>query len=300
MNRFTADRVAATARLVWLTARVVEQRRFEYLFAEGSAEAVRAALDPYRCADGGFGYALEPDSRGPVSQPLHTWTALEMLTEIDAAEGPVVSGAIDYLVSITRPDGGVPGVDPSLRPYPHAPWMPIDDEPPGALLTTALLAGTLHRNKIEHPWLDRAGAFCWDRIDALGETHPYEVQAALHFLDHVPERQRAASAAQRLGTLVREQRLVVLDPARPEDARVAPGYAPGELHHVYDYARTPESLGCSWFSGAELARGLDHLADQQEEDGGWPVRWREWAPGAHLEARPRVAIEALLTLRAHD
>ena len=296
MSRFTPDRVARAEELVWRTARVLEQRRFEFLFAEGGAAAVLAALEPYRCADGGYGYGLEPDSRGPVSQPLHTWTALSIFTEVGEA---VPSEVLDYLTSITRPDGGVPGILPSLAPYPHAPWMPVEDDPPGALLTTALLAGVLHENKIDHPWLTEASRFCWDRIDALDQTHPYEVQAALAFLDHVPDRRRAEAAADRLGGLVREQRLVVLDPARPEDARLAPGYAPGELHHVHDYAKRPTSLGCSWFSGTELARGLDHLAELQEEDGGWPVRWRQWAPGTHLEARPVVTLEALLILRAH-
>ena len=38
---------------------------------------------------------------------------------------------------------------------------------------------------------------------------------------------------------------------------------------------------------------------RQQEDGGWPVRWRQWAPGTSLEARPMVTIEALYTLRAH-
>ena len=55
---------------VWATARVLEQRRFEFLFGDGGdPAAVRAALEPYKTADGGYGYALEPDGRGPTSQP---------------------------------------------------------------------------------------------------------------------------------------------------------------------------------------------------------------------------------------
>jgi hypothetical protein len=48
-----------------------------------------------------------------------------------------------------------------------------------------------------------------------------------------------------------------------------------------------------------MARSLDHLAAEQREDGGWPVNWRQWAPGTALESRPIVTIEALRTLRAH-
>jgi hypothetical protein len=133
----------------------------------------------------------------------------------------------------------------------------------------------------------------------LEETHPYEVHAAVAFLDHVPDRARAARAVERLGELVRAQRLVVLDPERPEDAHLSPGYAPGELHYVPDYAATPESLARAWFTDDEVERGLHWLASQQQEDGGWPIRWREWSPGTRLESRPRVTIEALLTLRAY-
>ena len=60
---------------IWKTARVLEQRRFEVLFKDGDPAAVKAALEPYKTADGGYGYALEPDGRGPTSQPPHIWTA---------------------------------------------------------------------------------------------------------------------------------------------------------------------------------------------------------------------------------
>jgi hypothetical protein len=33
-------------------------------------------------------------------------------------------------------------------------------DPPGALLTTGLIAGVLHKNEVEHLWLDRATTFC--------------------------------------------------------------------------------------------------------------------------------------------
>ncbi|MEU6262019.1 hypothetical protein [Saccharopolyspora shandongensis] len=300
MIRCTAERVAAVEQFVWLTARVLEQRRFEFLFAGGSADGVLAALDAYRCADGGYGYALEPDSRGPLSQPLQTFTALLILDEVGACDGAAVARVCDYLASITRPDGGVPAGDTRLRDYPHAPWIPIVEEPEGSLLTTGLLAALLHKNRIEHPWLTGATEFCWRRIEELTESHPYEVQAAVSFLDHVPDRDRARAAAGKLGELVREKGFVLLDPQHPEGAQVPPGYAPGELHCVWDYAPEPTSLARSWFSDDEMARGLDHLAGLQEDDGGWPIRWRAWAPGTHLEWRPRVAIDALRTLRAYD
>jgi hypothetical protein len=134
----------------------------------------------------------------------------------------------------------------------------------------------------------------------LADTHPYEVQAAVAFLDHVPERARARVAAGKLGRRVREQRLVVLDPDRAREVPVSPGYAPGEWHYVYDYAPEPTSMARGWFSDDEMDRGLDALAEAQDGDGGWPIRWREWAPGTRLEGQPRATIEALVMLRAYD
>jgi hypothetical protein len=49
----------------------------------------------------------------------------------------------------------------------------------------------------------------------------------------------------------------------------------------------------------QTERALDFLAAEQDQDGGWPVRWRDWAPGTRLEWRPIVTIEALRTLHAY-
>lgn len=294
-----SENLNAARGFVWLTARVLEQRRFEFLFAAGGPQGVLLALDAYRCSDGGYGYGLEPDLRGPVSQPLATHTALTILDEIGMCQGDAATAVCDYLASITCADGGVPAVDPHIRDYPRAPFLPLDENPPAALLTTALIASVLYKNKIDHSWLGPATQFCWRCIDEMDTTHPYEVHAAVAFLDHVPDRARAGRAAERLGELVRRQRLVVLDPQRPEDAQLSPGYAPGELHHVIDYVPDPSSVARSWFSTEEIERGLDALASWQEEDGGWPIRWREWSPATSLESRPAVTIGALLALRAH-
>ncbi|MEU6883612.1 hypothetical protein [Streptomyces sp. NPDC046712] len=284
---------------IWLTARVLEQRRFAYHFLRGGAEPVEVALSAYLNEDGGYGHALEPDLRGPVSQPLHTGHALRVLDSIGRCGGLRVERICRYLTDVSTHEGALPAVHPSLRGYPAAPFVPIVDDPPSALLSTGPVVGLLHRNQVWHAWLFRATEFCWSAVESLEKSHPYEIQAAVAFLDGVPDRSRAQAVADRLGRLVREQRLAVLDPERLDEFPVAPGYAPGEHHFPYDYARVPDSLARRWFTDEEMARSLDHLAAGQGEDGGWPVTWRQWAPGTALEARPIVTIEALRTLRAH-
>ncbi|MFJ3672958.1 hypothetical protein ACIPSE_41505 [Streptomyces sp. NPDC090106] len=284
---------------VWLTARVLEQRLFAHHFLNGSGDPVETALDAYRNEDGGYGHALEPDLRGPVSQPLHVGHALRVLDAIGRCGGQRVERVCRYLTSVSTADGALPAVCPSQRGYPTAPFMPVVDDPPSELLVTGPVVGLLHRNEVWHAWLFRATDFCWQAVDALRRSHPYEVQAAVAFLDAAPDRPRAEAAADRLGRLVREQRLAVLDPERPDAFPVAPGYAPGEHHFPYDYARTPDSLARAWFTDAEMNASLDFLAAAQQEDGGWPVRWRQWAPSTSLEARPMVTIEALRVLRRY-
>ncbi|MFE9867635.1 hypothetical protein ACFYPZ_33790 [Streptomyces sp. NPDC005506] len=284
---------------IWLTARVLEQRRFAHHFLAGGADAVETALTAYLNEDGGYGHALEPDLRGPVSQPLHTAHALNVLDSIGRCSGLRVERICRFLTDVSTKEGALPALLPSQRDYPAAPFIPLVDDPPAALLATGPVVGLLHRNAVWHAWLFRATDFCWAAVDALEHSHPYEIEAAVAFLDGAPDRARAEAAADRLGRLVREQRLAVLDPERRAGYPVAAGYAPGEHHFPYDYARTPDSLARRWFTDEELERSLDHLASEQQADGGWPLNWRQWAPGTTLEGRPLVTLKALLTLRAH-
>ncbi|MFH8925435.1 hypothetical protein [Streptomyces pristinaespiralis] len=294
-----ASALARAERFIWLTARVLEQRRFAYHFLAGGSDPVETALAAYLNADGGYGHALEPDLRGPVSQPLHTAHALRVLDSIGRCGGLRVERMCRYFTEVSTRDGALPAVHPSQRAYPAAPFLPIVDNPPSELLATGPVVGLLHRNQVWHAWLFRATDFCWAVIDAIEKSHPYEIQAAIAFLDGVPDSTRAQAAADRLGALVREQRLVALDPDRLDQQPVAPGYAPGEHHFAYDYARRPDSLARRWFTDEEMNRSLRHLAAEQQQDGGWPITWQEWAPGTALESRPIVTIEALRTLRAH-
>ncbi|MFD5861381.1 hypothetical protein [Streptomyces chartreusis] len=284
---------------VWLTARVLEQRLFAYHFLNGAADPVETALDAYRNEDGGYGHALEPDLRGPVSQPLHVGHALHVLDAVERCGGQRVDRVCRYLTSVSTPDGALPAVHTGQRGYPTAPFIPVVDDPPSSLLATGPVVGLLHRNEVWHAWLFRATDFCWQAVESLEKSHPYEIEAAVAFLDSAPDRPRAEAAADRLGRLVRDQRLAVLEPDNLDSCAVPTGYAQGEHHFPHDYARRPRSLARAWFTDDEMSRSLDHLVGEQQEDGGWPVRWRQWTPGILLEARPMATIQALRTLRAY-
>ena len=292
--------IGSAAGFLWASGRVLEQRRFEYLFGGETAPArVLTALDAYRGPDGGYAFGLEPDTRGPAAQPISVPAALRVLAETGALTGGRAAEICDWLARHTAANGGVPAVLPSLRPYPHPPWLPISDEPAGDLLATGQIAGPLLAAGARHRWLESATGFCRDAIEQLDQTHPYEAEAAIAFLDGAPDRAWAGQQARRLGELVRDQRIVLLDPDHPEQARLAPGYAEGEYHLPHDFARQPASLARGWFTDAEIDRSLDHLAGRQQDDGGWPISWARWSPTTEVEARPGVTLAALLTLRAY-
>ncbi|TWP52457.1 hypothetical protein FKR81_08985 [Lentzea tibetensis] len=265
---------------IWHNARVLEQRRFEFLFDGGPAEPVVTALLAYRNDDGGFGHALEPDGRGPTSQPLHVLSALHLLGELNAPEHvPPVLGFLGEIWNDGVPFGLTTGAK-----YPHAPWIEMDGR--GGLLLTGQIVSALHRMKIEHPWVDRATEYCWQQIEDLTSAHPYEANACVMFLDQVPDRERAEKHAERLGTIVKEQ-------------LVTGGLDAAEVHKPHDYASRPDSLARRWFSDEEFAKSLDELVAAQQEDGGWDFPWAAWTPVTKFEWRPIVTIENLVKLRAH-
>ncbi len=273
---------------LWRTARLLERRRFAYLFLDGEQQALLEALRPYQNPDGGFGNGLEPDVRGPVSQPVPTWTALCILDEAGAFADPMVTRACDSLLSITTAEGGVPFVLPSVRDYPHAPWWETGDQPPASLNPTAAIAALLHKHRIEHPWLTAATEYCWRKLDTMDKTDPYEMRAVLPFLDCVPDRQRAEKVFARVGPKILEQKLVALTPTTQD-----------ETHTPLNFAPRPQSLAYRLFSDEVIETHLDALASAQQEDGGWQFNWLAWNPAAALEWRGVVTIEALIMLRAY-
>ncbi|KUJ68751.1 hypothetical protein ACZ90_16950 [Streptomyces albus subsp. albus] len=303
--------LARAERFVWLTARVLDQHRFAYHFLDGGADAVETALTAYERSDGGFGHALEPELRGPVSQPRHAVRALRLLDETGRCEGRRAERICRYLTGISTPDGALPALHPSLRGYPVAPWLPLREHPPSDLLTTGPVVGLLHRNRVWHAWLFRATDFCWASVGALADgakADPREVAAAVAFLDGAPDRPRAEELAERLGRSVRERRLVWLDPGRPAAPPTEGG--PWETRlPLYEIARTPASLARRWFTDAEVDRALDFLTAAQQPDGGWPAAAAgpgaapgtavEWAPAIGVESRPVATVDALLALRAY-
>jgi hypothetical protein len=272
-----ATALAAAERFLAATARVLDRRRFERLFHDGPAAPVRDAVAAYACPDGGFGHGLEPDGRGPAAQPAALALALRTLDEADAWDDALVAGACDWLERVAPPEGGACFVDEAIEGWPHAPWWEPEPGRPASLITTGPIAGTLLARDHRHPWLDRATALAWERIDDLRQPTPYTLLGAVGFLEHAPDRRRAAAAIERLGEALRSDTML------------------GPLA----FAPRPDSIARAAFDPPAIDAALDRLAAGQHDDGGWTFDWPAWSPVGAAEWRGSVTVDALVVLRAN-
>jgi hypothetical protein len=277
----------AATEFVHSHARLLERHRLACLLGGDGPEPVVRALRAYRNDDGGFGHAIEPDMRAPVSQPVGIHTALEILHEVGAREHDLVRGAADWLTTIARPDGGIPFCLPSALDYPHNPiWQPADES---SIIQTAANAAALHALGAEHPWLDGADAYIWRWLNALDlaavDPNPgtgYQVRFAVIFLNAHPDAHRAEAA---------------LDALAPDIGRVVAGEPGGDVQTPLDLAPFPDSRARRLFEQAAIDRDLDALAAAQRDDGGWMFGWDQWNPTATTEWRGVLTLHALRIMR---
>lgn len=280
---------------IWRNARLLDRRRFAHRFLGAPPEPVVTALRAYQNADGGFGNALEPDKRCPDSQPVDVEVAFRVLDELDDGAdwhdppyAPLIERAIDFLATITTPEGGIPFVLPSARAYPHAPWWESADNPPASLNPTAAIVGLLRKHGVEHSWVGRATDYCWRAVEDGSTEEVHELAAILTFLENAAEGPRSVKELDRIGERLFSAGLVELDPA-------ATGYVKKPL----DWAPTPTSWCRRLFDDQVVAAHLDALAARQQPDGGWTISWPPVSPLVELEWRGSVTVDALKTLRAY-
>lgn len=275
----------AAERFVFANARLLDRHRVAVLLRGASASPVLQALRAYRNPDGGFGHALEPDVRAPESEPAATLHALEILSEIEAFDDPMVADAAAWIGTIADAGGGVPFVLPTAAAHPHAPWMEPSNG--GSHLTFAL-AARLWEARSSEPWLRRATEWCWAKLEDSDEFSGYWVKFSLDFLDHVPDPARAGGAIERLRSRIRMDGSVPVA-GGTENERITPlGLSP-----------RPGRRSRALFTDDQVETDLDILERGQQDDGGWTFDWLQWSPGQAVEWRGAVTLHALATLGAH-
>jgi hypothetical protein len=280
-------------------ARLIDRRRFDLLFGNGDSDGALAALAGHANADGGFGWAMEPDLRGASSQPAGALHAFEVLEEIAPATSPLAERLCDWLDSASLADGGLPFALPGAGAG-SAPFWVGADPSRSSLHITSAVCGIAHRVAghdpavAAHAWLRRATDYCLKEIPALerpgGATGgAIEFMYVLQLVDTLCDKNAAAARElDRLATFIPASGSM---PVRGglEDEKLTP----------LDFAPLPDRPVRKLFEPEPVARDLDRLEAEQHDDGGWDVDFRSYSPAGALEWRGYATVRALKILRAN-
>ncbi len=277
--------------------RILDRRRFELVSGNDTAEtraAVLAALDGYRNPDGGYGWGLEPDLRAHESQPGGAQHALAAIAEVAPATSPHTVALLDWLQSVTLPDGGLPFAMPLSDSTACAPFWAQADPHVSSLQITAAIATQAHRaarsdeNVKNHPWFTKATRYCFQAIEDIDEApFAYVLLFALGFLDAASDSYPEARTL-----LERLARFVPTDGALP-----VVGGAEGETLHLLHFAPEPRRPVRSLLDDRAVAADLDRQESGQRPDGGWAVDFTSYSPAAALEWRGYITVGAIAVLR---
>jgi len=281
------DIFSAGRTFIYREGRLLDQRLFATVFEQAPPQGVLDALRGYGNGDGGFGHGLEPDKRCPASQPLDVETALQTMDAAGMVDREMVEGALDFLTSVSSPDGGVPIVLSSIAGYPRAAHWGDGNFPPG-LNPTAGIIGLANKFGIQHPWIAPATEFCWSAIAREMPNDAHTLSEVMIFLEYVPDRARAEVL---IPTIVEQLPYAALFRSDPTDQE----YGLSPLH----FAPTPQSRWRGLFSNKLIEAHLDRLQADQQPDGGWPVTWEPPSEASNLEWRGHVTLQSLRTLTAY-
>jgi hypothetical protein len=281
--------------------RPLEQALYAFHFGGGPADAGLDALAKFQNADGGFGHALEPDLRAPVSTAIATTVGLQVLREVGADQNcPLVRSAVGYLLDTYDAQRRVwPIIIPEVNDWPHAPWWHYAEDFPsrwGGYLVNprAEVVGYLIDYAALVPadlpvlLLEEVVEYLKGPKESL-EMHELLCCARLLWTASLP-----ASARQRLMRSVCPAAEAMVGRGPEEWA----GYGLKPIH----VAPSPESPLAERL-GEVIRRNLEFEIERQGPDGAWAPNW-SW-PGeawrdAERDAKGLLTLRTLLALRNYD
>jgi hypothetical protein len=276
------------ANFIWEHGRLLERRLFEYLVLGGSRDGVLSAIKAYQNEDGGFGNALEPDLRTPESQPLFVEFGLRTLYEAGIREPELALRVCGYVSKLADLREGIATITASSRRYPRAAhWdNPASEQPSFDRL--ASIVGLLCWQGVKHPWLDQAIEACLQHMRATRYEDAHTIMNAFCLLESLPQTDEVHTLFAKLRDELFQARFFC-----PEAPPRSYGLTP------LDFAPVPDSYCRKLFPDAMIEDHLRVLADQQEDDGGWPISWEPPGETARLEWRAHRTLRAVVTLESY-
>ena len=298
MKKLTQAAFQSAKNFIMDQGRALDQRRFEFHFEAGSADAVLTTLASYQNNDGGFGNSLEPDIRTSASSAIATTVGFQVLREIRApAEHTLVREGIEYFVSTYDKSRRVwQIIPPEVEEAPHAPWWNYEDSPEnfGQFLVNPRteIVGYLHEfsDRVPTQLLKQLTTTVLEHLESRPdkmEMHDLLCLARLAETEALPNREEVWE------TLARA--------AAPHIAR-SPEQLTGYVLKPLWLVSSPKSPLATEFKD-EVEMNLDFEIEGQGEDGSWSPNfsWGDQYPEtwqiAKKEWQSRFTVETLKTLK---
>ena len=298
MKRLTHAAFQSAKNFIMDQGRALDQRRFEFHFEAGSADAVLAELASYQNDDGGFGNSLEPDIRTSASSAIATTVGFQVLREIGAHAGhALVRKGIEYFVTNFNESRQVwPIIPPEVKEAPHAPWWNYETsaETFGQFLVNprAEIVGYLHEfsDGVPPQLLKPLTTAVLEHLDSRPdeiEMHDLLCFARLAETEVLPNRDK-----------IGDKLAPVAAPHVARNVEQLTGYVLKPLWLVSS-PRSPLAAELK----EEVEMNLDFEIEQQGEDGSWspnfswgdqyPETWQK----AKKEWQSRFTVDTLKTLK---
>ncbi|NGP43966.1 hypothetical protein G4V62_03000 [Bacillaceae bacterium SIJ1] len=260
-------------------ARGLERSRFEYLFENASKESVIAQLKAYQNEDGGFGHGIEPDFWLPLSSPMATWAAGQILLEIDAdANEPMVKSMVSYLVTTLNIETGMwASVLPENNDYPHAPWWHWQEGVqvnwmfnPSVELAAFLVHWSPEKSKgAEKGWTSIGKAI--HRLMNQTDMDRHEINNYQQFLKIIKPYESTFSTKFKYTLDTVSEKIVAL--AERSIDKIISTWKNGYKALPLDFIDIPEHPLCDRL-GLLVEQNLNLYVEEMSDEGIWDISWR--------------------------
>ncbi|KIL52716.1 prenyltransferase/squalene oxidase repeat-containing protein [Jeotgalibacillus campisalis] len=185
-RHLSKDQITAIHLYIQREAREVDRAFHFFRQGEGTSEKVIQALQHYQNADGGFGHALEPDSRLLDSSVLNTTIALQFLVQLPIdGHHPMIKQTFDYLTKqFDDINGRWSNVPVTINHVPRAPWWNVNEETgetgfentPGNPAAEILGYFHFYRDQTSSDLIEKVETSVMKRWDEIEEWDMHEVQ----------------------------------------------------------------------------------------------------------------------------